>query len=124
MVSIDSWEYSIDFIVLQTKSKLNGYPLILGRLWLAIIDAYISCRVGNMAITNGKFQKKLVPYPHSKLQIQEEIPMCVGKEEEEAKKLCTYVYSLLTIEIALAIKKTQTKTRSSPILYKIYIQLL
>lgn len=31
MVSIDSWEYRAHFLVLQHKTKLNGYPLILGR---------------------------------------------------------------------------------------------
>jgi len=31
MVSIDSWEYPVDFLVLQPKEKLIGYPLILGR---------------------------------------------------------------------------------------------
>jgi hypothetical protein len=31
MVFVDSREYPTYFIVLQTKSKLNGYPLILGR---------------------------------------------------------------------------------------------
>ena len=31
MVSIDSWEYPADFLVLQPKVKLIGYPLILGR---------------------------------------------------------------------------------------------
>ena len=31
MVSIDSWEYPVDFLVLQPKAKLTGYPLILGR---------------------------------------------------------------------------------------------
>jgi hypothetical protein len=29
MVSIDSWEYPNNFIFIQTKYKLNGYPLIL-----------------------------------------------------------------------------------------------
>ena len=31
MVSIDSWEYPTNFLVLQSKAKLTGYPLILGR---------------------------------------------------------------------------------------------
>ena len=31
MVSIDSWEYPADFLVLQPKEKLTKYPLILGR---------------------------------------------------------------------------------------------
>ena len=35
MVSIDSWEYPADFLVLQPKAKLTGYPLILGKPWLA-----------------------------------------------------------------------------------------
>lgn len=35
IVLIDSWYYTIDFLVLQTKEKLNGYPLILGRPLLA-----------------------------------------------------------------------------------------
>jgi hypothetical protein len=54
IVSIDSWEYPIYFMVLQTKSRLGGYPLILGRPWLAIVDAYIGCREGDMTISNGK----------------------------------------------------------------------
>ena len=57
MVSIDSWEYLADFLVLQPKAKLTGYPLILGRPWLATIDAYISCRAGNMTIKNGHMSK-------------------------------------------------------------------
>ena len=31
MVSIDSWEYPTDFLVLHPKAKLTSYPLILGR---------------------------------------------------------------------------------------------
>eukprot|EP00253_Pinus_taeda_P014676 PITA_14676 len=41
LVSVDSWEYPADFLVLQPKAKLTGYPLILGRPWLATVDAYI-----------------------------------------------------------------------------------
>jgi len=43
LVSVDSWEYPADFLVLQPKEKLTGYPLLLGRPWLAAADAYISC---------------------------------------------------------------------------------
>jgi hypothetical protein len=63
LVSIDSWEYPADFLVLQPKAKLTGYPLILGRPWLATADAYISCRAGNMTIKNGPMSKQLVLYP-------------------------------------------------------------
>ena len=51
IVSIDSWEYPIDFIILQPKSNLGGHPLILGRPWLATIDAFIGCKVGSMIIS-------------------------------------------------------------------------
>jgi hypothetical protein len=31
IISINSWEYPINFLVLQTESQFNAYPLILGR---------------------------------------------------------------------------------------------
>eukprot|EP00253_Pinus_taeda_P030064 PITA_30064 len=39
LVSVDSWEYPAEFLVLQPKEKRTGYPLILGRHWLATADA-------------------------------------------------------------------------------------
>lgn len=42
MVSIDSYEYPIDFLVLQPKTKFNGCPITLGKPWLTTIGAYIS----------------------------------------------------------------------------------
>lgn len=57
MVSIKSWEYPTSFLVLQPKTKFNGYPLILGRPWFTTTDAYISCKVGNMTIKNGHLSK-------------------------------------------------------------------
>jgi hypothetical protein len=30
VISVDSWEYLDDFVVLQPKSSLGGHPLILG----------------------------------------------------------------------------------------------
>jgi len=53
MVSIDSWEYPTDFLVLQPMYRFNGYPIILGRVFLATKNAYINCRARNMTITNG-----------------------------------------------------------------------
>lgn len=46
MVSIDSWEYPTDFLVLQPKTKFNGYPIILGRPWLATFDASLVAGLG------------------------------------------------------------------------------
>lgn len=53
IISVESWNYPADFVVLQTKTKLGAQPLILGRPWLATVDAFISCRLGSMIISNG-----------------------------------------------------------------------
>ena len=44
MVSVDSWEYPTDFLVINPKTRIDKHPLILGRPWLATADAYIGCR--------------------------------------------------------------------------------
>jgi hypothetical protein len=63
IVSLDSWEYPVDFIVLQPKSNLGGHPLILGRPWLATTNAFIGCRAGNMIISHGTETKQITLYP-------------------------------------------------------------
>jgi hypothetical protein len=62
-VSLDSWKYPVDFLVLQPKSNLGGHPLILGRPWLATTDAFIGCRTGNMIISHGTERKQITLYP-------------------------------------------------------------
>ena len=62
VISIASWDYLVDFLVLQPKSKPGGHPLILGIPWLATDDAYISCRIGEMTISNEVTTQKLVLY--------------------------------------------------------------
>jgi hypothetical protein len=64
-ISVESWNYPVDFTVLQPKTKLGGHPLILGRPWLATSDAFISCRSGSMTISNGYEMKQLTLYPHA-----------------------------------------------------------
>ena len=66
VVSIDSWEYPAEFVVLQPKSQLGGHPVILGRPWMATADAYISCRSGSMTISHGSTIKNMNLYPLSK----------------------------------------------------------
>lgn len=55
VVTLDSWEYLADFIIISPKATLGGYPIILGRPWLATADAYIGCRSGDMTILDGIF---------------------------------------------------------------------
>lgn len=49
-ISVDSWHYRVDFLVLQTQSPVGGNPLILGRPWPATADAYIGRRSGHMIV--------------------------------------------------------------------------
>eukprot|EP00253_Pinus_taeda_P031369 PITA_31369 len=59
-VSIDSWEYPVDFLVINPRSRLDGHPMILGRPWLATTDAYIGYREGSMTITKGDAMLKVI----------------------------------------------------------------
>ena len=63
IVSLYSWEYPVDFLVLQPKYNLGGHPLILGQPWLAIVDAFIGCRARNMIISHGTERKHIIVYP-------------------------------------------------------------
>jgi len=62
-ISVDSWYYLVDILVLHTKSPAGGHSLILGRPWLATANSYIGCRSGNMVIYNGEDTKNLILYP-------------------------------------------------------------
>lgn len=62
-VSLDSWEYPIDFMILTPKNNLGGKPFMLGRPRLATTDVFISCRSGDMFISDGRSTKKLTLYP-------------------------------------------------------------
>ena len=66
IVSVDSWEYPMEFLVINPRSRLDGHPLILGRPWLATTDAYIGCRAGSMTIAQGNVVKNLILYPPAK----------------------------------------------------------
>ena len=44
VVTLDSLEYPADFMILSSKVNLSGYPVILGRQWLATTNANINCR--------------------------------------------------------------------------------
>jgi hypothetical protein len=65
IVSIESWEYPIDFFILQPKSASGGHPIDLGRPWLATVNAFIGCRSGTMYISRGESVKQIKLYPPS-----------------------------------------------------------
>lgn len=104
MVSIDFWEYPTDFPVLQPKENLTGYPLILGRPWLAIANAYISCRAGNMTIKNGHMSKQLVLYPPTQPLLEHDLPLWLEEEDEDE----VYSTPLCAVEATMG-RKPQTE---------------
>lgn len=62
-ISIKSWEYPVDFYILQPKSTSGGHPIVLGRPWLVTADAFIGCRFGTMYISRGESVKQIKLYP-------------------------------------------------------------
>jgi hypothetical protein len=96
-ISVESWNYPVDFTVLQPKTKLGGHPLILGRPWLATADAFISCRSGSMTISNGYETKQLTLYPHATPLPNNDNSVWVDFEDQPTQPL-------LTIGQALSLK--------------------
>ncbi len=66
IIALDSWEYPVDFIVLQRKNPIGGHPLILGRPWLPTANAYTRYRSSDMYISHGDYRKKVTLYPPAK----------------------------------------------------------
>eukprot|EP00253_Pinus_taeda_P017564 PITA_17564 len=99
MVSVDSWEYPTDFLIINPKTRLDGHPLILGRPWLATANAYIGCRQGNMIITRGIDIKNLVLYPPTQPSVA-----IVKTNRHPVSYLIDNIRSSLTIQEALDFK--------------------
>jgi hypothetical protein len=102
VISIDSWEYPTEFMILQPKTSLGGYPLILGRPWLATVDAYIGCRSGNMTISHGTSTKQLTMYPPTKPNIDFETPLWADGEDSDEEG---EAHQVLSIDQYLAIRE-------------------
>eukprot|EP00253_Pinus_taeda_P025276 PITA_25276 len=118
MVSVDSWEYPADFLIINPKNRLDGHPLILARPWLAISDAYIGCQQGNMTITRGANMKNLALYPPAQPSVT-----IIKTNKHPISYLTDNIRSPLTIKEALDFKDqteddainnfiSQAKTRS------------
>ena len=89
VVTLDSLEYPVDFMILSPKVNLSGYPVILGRPWLATADANISCRLGNMTISNGQATKQFDLYPPAQplLDLSTSVWPDLGDEEDELNSI-------------------------------------
>ncbi|KAH9296646.1 hypothetical protein KI387_044226 [Taxus chinensis] len=87
VVMVESWEYPVDFLILQPKGKTLGYPIILGRPWLATVAALIDCRSGDMTISNGKNSKQISLYPTAQPFTDSHEQLWVDSPETNKKNL-------------------------------------
>eukprot|EP00253_Pinus_taeda_P016231 PITA_16231 len=94
IISVEYWNYPADFFVLQTKTKLGGHPLILGRPWLATTYAFINCRSGSMKISNGSEAKQLTLYPHATPMINNDNSVWLDYDDEDTQPILTIVQAL------------------------------
>lgn len=82
-VYLDSWEYHVDFMVLTPNNNLGGHPLIHSRPWLARVDAFLSCRFGDMYIFYGSSTKRFTLYPPTKIITDVESEVWIDDDNEE-----------------------------------------
>jgi hypothetical protein len=98
-ILIDSWEYPVDFLVINPRIRLDGHPLILGRPWLATTDAYIGCPTCNMTIARGSVIKNLILYPPAKPSVP-----VINRQLKPPRYPEGNLRSPLTLEEALGLK--------------------
>ena len=89
VVTLDSLEYPTDFMIFSPKVNLFGYLVILGRPWLATTNANISCKSGNMTISNGQATKQFDLYPPAQQlpDLSTFVWPDLGDEEEELNSI-------------------------------------
>lgn len=98
-MSVYSWEYPTEFLIINPKDRLDGYPLILGRPSLATVAAYISCRQGSMTIARGSNVKNLALYHPGQPSLT-----IIKTKKQFVSYLTENIRSPLTIEDALEFK--------------------
>ena len=118
IISLDCWEYLADFIVLQPKNPVGGHPLILGQPRLAIADAYIGCRSGDMYISHGDSRKKVTLYPLARsIQDLQDTLWLDQSSDEETQSISLiqhYTGSLQEDEIQDFLKNLDTMCNFEP----------
>jgi hypothetical protein len=95
VIAVDSWEYPVDFVILQPKSHLGGHPLILGQPWLATADAFIGSKSGSMTRSDGYDTKKLTLYPHATPSAKPENSLWMDTEDGSALPVLTIGKALI-----------------------------
>ena len=97
LVKVDKFYYSVDFVVFDTESVVEGtnhVPIILGRLFLATSNAIINCRNGFMQLTLNNMTLELnifhLSNKHKSMEEQKPDEVCLispGVGKHSAHKL-------------------------------------
>ncbi|XP_059077911.1 uncharacterized protein LOC131876508 [Cryptomeria japonica] len=85
VVTLDSWEYSTDFVIISPKVTLGGYPIILSRPLLSTTYDFIRCRSRDMTISDGTKTKTLALYSPIQPQVEDDHLVWPDIEEESNK---------------------------------------
>jgi len=95
-ITVESWNYLVDFLILKPRAQ-SGYPIILGRPWLATAAAFINCRFGDMTILDGQNSKIISLYPLAQPTLEYQGQLWVDEPElDEPQSLA--VLSTITIK--------------------------
>ena len=70
----------VDFLILKPRAQ-SGYPIILGRPWLATAAASINCRSGDMTIFDGQNSKIISLYPPTQPTLEYQGQLWVDEPE-------------------------------------------
>jgi hypothetical protein len=63
IVTLASWEYPVDFLVIHPKSSKPGNPVVFSQPWLATSDAFITCQSREMTYSNGTQSQIIILFP-------------------------------------------------------------
>lgn len=69
-------------MILNPKNDLGGHPIILGRPWLATVDAFISYRSCDMYISDGISTNKFTLYPPARTITEIDDTQWIDDEED------------------------------------------
>lgn len=77
----------LNFTILTPKNNLGGHPLILGRPWLATVDALVSCRSRDIFISKGNSTQDFTLYPPAETITKIENQVWIEDDDDDFEKI-------------------------------------
>jgi len=86
IVSLEYWEYPVEFMDFQPKTSSGGHSLILGR---PTTNEFIGCRSRNMLISHGDSVKNVTMCPPTKYSHELEKTMWLKTTNSDEENIQT-----------------------------------